>query len=104
MVIVGVSVGIPLAMACLTLALMLLRQKRRCEALAKEKSRLKASANFYKGVYAKELEVPREIGGREAVRVHEMSGAMGVHEKSATPRGGSAAGLGLGNSVRSYDR
>lgn len=87
-------------MACLTLALMLLRQKHRCEALAKEKSYLKASANIYKRVSAEGLEVPREIGGREAVRVHEMSGALGVHEKSATPRGGSAAGLGLGNSVR----
>ena len=91
-------------MACLTLALMLLRQKRRCEALAEEKSRLKASANFYKRIHTGGLEVPREIGGREAVRVHEMSGAMGVYEKSATPRGGSAAGLGLGNNVRSYDR
>ena len=87
-------------MACLTLALMLLRQKHRCEALAKEKSYLKASANFYKRVSAEELEVPRENGCGEAVRVHEMSGALGVHEKSATPRGGSAAGLGIGNSVR----
>ena len=88
MVIVGVSIGIPLAMACLTLALMLLKQKRRCEALAKEESRLKATADFYKRAHTEGLEVPREIGGGEAVRVHEMSGAMGVHEKSATPRGG----------------
>lgn len=79
---------------------MLLRQKHAYEALAKEKSHLEASANFNKGAYAEALEVPREIGGGEAMRVHEMSGAMGVHEKSATPRGRSAAGLGLGNSVR----